>query len=59
MIDMCIPCDIKIPTKESDKLRKYKDLSIEVKKTWHITTVTTPMIVGALAMIKTEKENYL
>ena len=56
---MSIPCDHNISAKEFDKLRKYKDLLIEIEKMWHLKAVTIPVIVGALGMINKGTENYM
>ena len=57
MIDLKIPANKNISVAEFEKLSKYKDLEIEVEKLWHMKTVATPVVIGALGMIKegTEK----
>ena len=52
LIDMSIPSDANISSKEFEKIAKYKDLQIEIQKMWHMRTETVPVIVGALGMIK-------
>ena len=47
--------DSNISAKEFEKLRKYKDLKIEIAKMWKMKTKTILVIVGALGMVK----NYL
>ena len=51
IIDMAVPSDKNISSKEFEKLSKYKDLEIEVTKMWRLNTTTVPVIVGALGMI--------
>ena len=44
-----------------EKLTKYKDLEIEIEKTWGMKTTTAPVIIGALGLIMIKKgtENYI
>jgi len=52
MIDIAIPDDFNINTKETEKLSKYKDLEIEVSRMWKVRTKTVPIINGASDTIK-------
>ena len=54
LIDMTIPTDRNISVKEFDKLSKYKDLQIEIERMWQIKTTVTPVVFGALRMVKRE-----
>ena len=55
---MSVPSDSNISAKEFEKLSKYKDLEIEIAKTWKMKTKTIPVIVGAIGMIKKGTQNY-
>ena len=44
--------------KTTEKLTKYKDLEIEVERTWGLKTATVPVFMGALGTIKKDMENY-
>ena len=35
-----------------EKLSKYKDLEIEIKRMWDMSTEIVPVVVGALGIIK-------
>ena len=59
LIDMSVPSDANISSKEFEKISKYKDLEIEIQKMWHLRTQTVPVIVGALGMIKKGTEKHL
>ena len=59
MIDAKIPGDKNVSVAEFEKLSKYKDLEIEVEKLWHMKTVTIPVVIGALGMIKKGTEKHL
>ena len=52
IIDMAVPCDSNISTKEYDKLQRYKDLEIEITRMWHLKATTITIIMGALGMIR-------
>ena len=59
MIDVKIPTDKNVSVAEFEKLSKYKDLEIEVEKLWHMKTVTIPVVIGALGMIKKGTDKHL
>ena len=59
LTDMSVPSDSTISTKEFEKLRKYKDLEIEIAKMWKIKTKIIPVIVGALGMFKKGTQKYV
>ena len=56
---MKIPTDKNVSVAEFEKLSKYKDLEIEVEKLWHMKTVTIPVVIGALGMIKKGTDKHL
>ena len=55
---MSVPSDSNISAKEFEKLSKYKDLEIEIAKTWKMKTKTIPVIVGAIGMIKRGTQKF-
>ena len=59
LIDVKIPADKNISVAKFEKLSKYKDLEIEVEKLWHIKTVTIPVVIGTLGMIKKGTKKHL
>ena len=49
LIDVAVPIDYGITQKWLDKIRKYNDLSGEIKTLWNLTKVDiTPIIIGAM-----------
>jgi len=42
-----------------EKLSKYKDLEIEIEKTWGMKTTTVPVIIAAFGLVKKGTENYI
>ena len=59
MIDVEIPADKNFSVAECENLSKNKDLEIEVEMLWHMKTVTIPVVIGALGMIKKGTEKHL
>ena len=53
------PTDKNVSVAEAEELSKYKDFEIEVEKLWHMKTVTIPVVIGALGMIKKGTEKHL
>ena len=52
---MAIPSDRNILIKEVENFSKYRDLEIETGKLWKMRATTTPVVVGALGVIKKGK----
>ena len=50
--DTAIPSDQSTSVKAAEKLSKYKDLEIEITKMWGLKTITVPVVVGALGVVK-------
>ena len=42
-----------------EKLTEYKDLEIEIYKTWEMKTTTVSVIIGAFGLVKKGRENYI
>ncbi|KAI5738482.1 hypothetical protein M8J77_007684 [Diaphorina citri] len=58
LIDVSVPCDANLISKEAEKKLKYRTLAIEVSKMWNLKTIIVPVIIGALGTIpKTLGEN--
>ena len=59
LIDVAIPSDRNTPVKVTEKLSKYKDLEIEITKMWGLKTVTEPVVMGALGVVKKGIEKHI
>ena len=59
LIDMFIPTERNTSLKTAEKLSKYKDLEIQIEKTWGMKTTTVPVIIGALGLVEKGIENYI
>ena len=57
--ETAMPNDSNINTKETEKLSKYKDLEIAVKRMSKVRTKVVPVITGALGTIKKALDLYL
>ena len=59
LIDVAIPSDKNTCTKVSEKLSKYRDLEIEITRTWEMKTEIIPVVVGSLGVIKKCSEKFI
>ena len=48
ILDVAIPADINIATKEQEKVVKYQQLRLELEKLWNVKFTIIPIVVGAL-----------
>jgi hypothetical protein len=51
LIDVAIPGDKNVVQKEAEKILKYKDLTIDIKRMWNVKTRVIPVIIGATGTI--------
>jgi len=51
LIDVAISGDRNVIKKEIEKILKYKDLTIEIQRTWNVKTSFIPVIIGATGTI--------
>jgi len=59
LINISFPTEWNTPLNIMEKLTKYKDLDIEIQKTWEMKTTTVPVIIGAFGLVKKRTENYI
>ena len=59
LIDMAIPSDRNTSVKVAEKLSKYKDLEIEITKKWGLKTITVPVVIRALGVVKKGIEKHI
>ena len=55
---MSVPRDTYVSLKIFEKLRKYKNLEMEVTKMWHLKTATLPVVINTLGMTAKTTPNY-
>ena len=51
IIDIAIPADINIVGKEEEKIMKYQDLKMEIRRLWKKKGRVVPIVVGALGSV--------
>jgi hypothetical protein len=59
LIDVAISGDRNMIIKESEKILKYKDLTIEIQRTWNVKTGVKPVIIGATGTILKSFRKYV
>lgn len=59
IIDVSIPSDKNIITKEAEKVLKYKSLLIEIQRMWNVKTIIVPIIIGATGFVSKDFKGYL
>jgi hypothetical protein len=47
LIDVAISGDRYVIKKEAEKIIKYKDITIEIRRMWNVKTKVIPVIIGA------------
>jgi len=51
--------DRNVIKKEAEKIRKYKDLTIEIQRMWNVKTKVIPVIIGATGTISKSFRKYV
>jgi hypothetical protein len=59
LIDVAISGDRNVIKKEAEKILKYKDLTIEIQRTWNIKTRVVPVIIGVTGTISKSFRKYV
>ena len=59
IIDIVIPGDARILTKQEEKIDKYQDLAREIRTLWKVKTKVIPIVIGALGTIPKELNEKL
>ena len=59
LIDVAIPGVRRIDQKEVEKITKYQDLKIDVKRLWEKKATVVPVVIGALGTIPRDLVKHL
>ena len=59
LIDVATPGDRNVIKRESEKILKYKDLVIGIKRMWNVKSKVMPVITGATGTISKSLRQYL
>ena len=57
LIDMAVPADKNILEKEKEKVIKYQDLKMELKRLWKMKVKVIPVVIGALGSVSKNLKN--
>jgi len=58
LIDVAISGDRNVIKKQTEKILKYKDLTIEIQRMWNVKTKVIPVIIGATGTISKSFRKY-
>jgi len=59
LIDVAISGDRNVNKKEAEKILKYKDLTIEIQRTWNVKTQVISVTIGATGTISKSFRKYV
>jgi len=59
LIEVAISGDRNVIKKETEKILKYKDLTIEIQRIWNVKTKVIPAIIGATGTISESFKKYV
>jgi len=59
LIDVAILGDRNVIKKETEKILKYKDLTIEIQRMWNVKTKVLPVIIGVTGTISKSFRKYV
>jgi hypothetical protein len=59
LIDVAISGDRNVIKKETEKILKYKDLTIEIQRMWNVKTRVIRVIIGATGTISKSFRKYV
>ena len=59
IINIAVATDQNIKVKKLEKITKYQDLGLQMKRLWDVKTTVIPIMVGALEAVSEELENQL
>jgi hypothetical protein len=59
LIDVAISGDRNVIKEEAEKILKYKDLTIEIQRTWNVKTKVIPVIIGTTRTISKTFRKYV
>lgn len=59
LIDVAIPNDATVARKESEKILKYRDLEVDIRRMWNMKTNTIPVVIGATGTVSKAFSKYI
>ena len=59
LVDYACPADNNIKRKETEKVTKYQDLVLEIRRLWNVKAEVIPTVIGALGAVTPELNDWL
>jgi len=59
LINVAISGDRNVIKREAEEILKYKDLTVEIQRMWHVKTTVIPVITGATGTISKSFRKYV
>jgi len=59
LTEVAISGDTNVIKKETEKILKHKDLTIEMQRMWNVKTTVIPVIIGATGTISKSFRKYV
>jgi hypothetical protein len=59
LIDVSVPGDRNVIQKETEKILKYKNFTIEIQRMWNVKTGVIPVIIGATGTVSKSFRKYV
>jgi hypothetical protein len=59
LVDVSVPSDRNVTHKEGEKKLKYKNLCIEIQRTWNMKCSVIPVVIGARGRVTRGLRKYL
>ena len=59
IIDIAVPNDSNIASKEKEKVEKYQPLREEIERCWNVKATVTPIVIGALGAVTPAHQRWL
>ena len=56
---LAVSGDRNVIKKESEKILKYKDLTVEIQRMWNVKTKAIPVIIGATGAVSKSFRKYV
>ena len=59
IIDIAVPNDSNIASKEKEKVEKYQPLREEIERCWNVKATVTPIVIGGLGAVTPAHQRWL
>ena len=59
MVDVAVPWEGRVGSKEMEKVDKNQDLALELRKLWGVKVKVVPIVIGALGIVSNDLRHWL